>query len=145
MRWLMRVGAAVLVLGGLVAAEVIKGSREWLNGHLNQVSLAITALALLVAAYAAEQARLTVIQARRYRDIDRLEEIRDRVEKLVPAVNSVTLSAELSRFSAQELPHCWALDAVLPLPEGASLDTHLVTDAQEELTGKLTDLRKRVP
>lgn len=145
MRWLVRVGTAVLVLGGLVAAELVKASREWLNGHLNQVSLAITALALLVAAYAAEQARLTVIQARRYRDIDRLEQIRDRVEKLVPAANSVTLSAELSRFSSKELPQCWALDATLPVLEGDSLDTHLVTDAQNELTTKLTALRKRVP
>lgn len=145
MRWFVRSGLAVLVLGGLVVTELVKTSRQWLNGHLNQVSLAITAVALLVAAYAAEQARLTVIQARRYRDIDRLEQIRDRVEKLVPAARSVTLSAELSQFSEKQLPSCWALDATLPVPEGSRLDTHLVTDAQNELTTKLTALRKQVP
>lgn len=144
-RWLVRIGVAALVVGGLITAEVFQISRDWLNGHLNQVSLTITALALLVAAYAAEQARITVIQATRYRDIDRLETIRDRVEKLIPAANSVTLGAELSRFGENELPQCWALDGTLPVAAGDVLDTFLVLEAQKELTEKLKSLRKRVP
>lgn len=145
MRWFVRIGVAALVVGGLVVVGLFKASRDWLNGHLNQVSLAITAVALLVAAYAAEQARLTVVQATRFRDIDRLEAIRDRVEKLVPAPNSVTLTAELSRFNRNYLPRCWELAGTLPVPEGSELNTALVLAAQGELTGKLTGLRERVP
>lgn len=143
MRWIVRISVTAFVVGGLVVAELFKTSRDWLNGHLNQVSLAITALALLVAAYAAEQARRTVIQATRFREIDRLEEIRDRVEKLIPAANSVRLSAELSRFDPKYLPDCWALDATLPVPAGQTLNTGLVVAAQNELTEKLKDLREQ--
>jgi hypothetical protein len=143
MQWIMRIGLTVLVVAGLVVVELLKAPRDWLSDHLNQVSLMITTLALLVAAYAAEQARRTVVQATRFRDIDRLEQIRDRVEKLIPAVNSVELSAELSRFDEKYLPCCWALDATLPVPEGSRLDKSLVLAAENELTVKLKSLRKK--
>jgi hypothetical protein len=133
------------VVAGLIVVWLFKTSRDWLNGHLNQVSLAVTAIALLVAAYAAEQARLAVIQTTRFRDIDRLEQIRSRVEQLIPTPNSVTLSAELSRFGRQDLPDCWRLEDTLPAREGTQPDTNLVVAAQKELTDKLTCLRRREP
>lgn len=144
-RWFLRVCVTILVVAGLIVPWLYKASSNWLNGHLNQVSLNITAIALLVAAYAAEQARLTVIQATRFRDIDRLEQIRSRVEGLIPAQNSITLSAELSRFGRRDLPKSWKLDDALPVAEGTSLDSQLVRDAHDELTQKLESLRSKVP
>lgn len=144
-RWFLRIFVTVLVVAGLIVPWLDKASRNWLNGHLNQVSLNITAIALLVAAYAADQARLTVIQASRFRDIDRLEQIRSRVEGLIPAQNSITLSAELSRFSRRDLPESWKLEDALPAADGTSPDSQLVRDAHDELTRKLQSLRSKVP
>jgi len=144
-RWFLRILVAVLVVAVLIVPWLYKASNHWLNGHLDQVSLNITAIALLVAAYAAQQARLTVIQATRFRDIDRLEQIRSRVEGLIPTQNSITLSAELSRFGRRDLPKSWKLEDALPVAEGINLDTRLVADAHEELTQKLTRLRSKVP
>lgn len=81
MRWFTGV-AVFLVAVGLVSIEGLNSSRHWLDQHLNQLSLAITTFALLTAAYAAAQARRAVIQSTRFRDIDRLEDIRDEVLKL---------------------------------------------------------------
>jgi hypothetical protein len=85
-----------------------------------------------------------VLQATKFRDIDRLEDIRGRVERLVPTPAGVTLQPELSAFNSDILPKCFALEDTLPVQDLASLRTDLVLDAQAELTQKLKTLREKV-
>jgi hypothetical protein len=138
-RWSIRiVVACVVVFGGLVAIEAFKPSRDWLAQYLNQVSLAITALALVVAAYAADQARRAVIQSTQFRDIDRLEDIRDEVLKLTqPKVSLSPLKEQLTSFDQEILPECYKLSDDIQNQE-------LVTAARGELTTRLKSLREKV-
>lgn len=132
----------LLVTGGLVSAEIFGPSHRWLDHHVSAASLAITTVALLIAAYAAEQARRAVVQSTRFRDVDRLEDVRDEVIGLLDPPVSLPLSRALSAFSEDELPKSWELSQSL-MP-GRKPDQILVKAAQKELTTKLDAIRTEI-